>query len=426
MKYAEETMNENKTKRAIVILASGRTGSSLLMQILHRLGMSVSAELTSASEQNVMGGYEDRNIFEIQTEFLRILKTNQYLPLPENWRQNPAIKAKKDQLSTIIQDEISKLDTIWGFKDPRTVLFLPLWIQIFNSLKLVPRYVLAVRSPQASVISYSRQYNHSKELSELFWLHKNCSALHHTGGNCYIVHYEDWFTQPYETAQGLLKYTGIDQYFTGNVDEALKEVIKPNLNRAVHGDYEVQNGYVLKLYDVLKQCRGDGFDRTRLMDAVMEVRRVMNGFKGWYLETQNQKYQLSKASEEELSAIKTKHERSVQEKDKRISDMEQNLQKITLQNNEYLKQIKDLQDETESLRVKLISAPKLQKQLPPQNYSRSTSVDKLEQKLSEVHNSYSYRLGQVFVSAVARPGKNTFMLPFRFLKIVFEFLFFRK
>jgi hypothetical protein len=421
-------MNENKTKRAIVILASGRTGSSLLMQILNRLGMSVSAELTSASEQNVMGGYEDRNIFEIQTEFLRILKTNQYLPLPENWRQNPAIKAKNDQLSTIIQDEISKSGTIWGFKDPRTVLFLPLWIQIFNSKRIVPCYVLAVRSPQASVISYSRQYNRSEEISELFWLHKNCSALYHTGGNCYIVHYEDWFTQPNETAQGLMKYTGVDRHFTGNLEDALKEVIKPSLNRAVHGDYKVQNDYVLKLYDILKECRGDEFDRTRLMDAVKEIRRVMNGFKGWYLETQNEQYRLSKVSEEERSAIKTKHERSLQEKDKQISDMEHNLQKITLHNNEYLKQIKDLQDETENLRVKLISAMKVRVKRPPapRNFNVLADVKKLEQELSEVHNTYSYRIGQVFVSAVARPGKNTFMLPFRFLKIVFEFLFIRK
>jgi hypothetical protein len=54
------------------------------------------------------------------------------------------------------------------------------------------------------------------------------------------------------------------------------------------------------------------------------------------------------------------------------------------------------------------------------------NVKNLRKELSEVHNTYSYRLGQVFVSAVARPGKNTFMLPFRFTKIIIEFLFARK
>jgi septal ring factor EnvC (AmiA/AmiB activator) len=106
--------------------------------------------------------------------------------------------------------------------------------------------------------------------------------------------------------------------------------------------------------------------------------------------------------------------------------LEQDLHEITLQNNEYLKQIKDLHDEMENLRVRLSSTQKKQKKSPAQNSIVSPKVKRLEQQLSEVHNTYSYRLGQAFVSAVARPGKNTFLMPFRFIKIIFDFLFSRK
>ena len=436
-------MTKNPTRRAVVILAAGRTGSSLLMQILQRLGMSVSAEMTPASEQNIMGGYEDMRVFTIHSQILRLLNASQYFPLPENWMETSGIKTKQDELSNIIKDEITKSSTIWGFKDPRTALFLPLWIQIFNSQKIVPCYFLAVRSPEASVASYSKQYNRDKQISELFWLYKNCTALYHTGGNCHIVHYEDWFTRPGELAQELLKYSGLDQFFTGDVDECLKEVIKPNLNRAGFQEHQIQNEHVLKFYDVLKDCKGNDFDRESLMGVVNKSRKAMDDFKGWYLEAQRKtdelhivlERDLKKKFKDQIKALEAEHEKALQKMEERTTDMEHDLHEITLQNNGYLKQIKDLHDEKENLYFNLSSIQNNQKQTkklkkswikpkqaPVQKVNAPATARRLVPEEFDLRNTYSYRLGQVFVSAVARPGKNTVMLPFRFIRILFEFL----
>ena len=55
--------------------------------------------------------------------------------------------------------------------------------------------------------------------------------------------------------------------------------------------------FVIKLYNVLKDCKGNEFDRVRLMAIVKECRTAMNGFKGWYLEAQKLMIQEKKFKE---------------------------------------------------------------------------------------------------------------------------------
>jgi chromosome segregation ATPase len=123
----------------------------------------------------------------------------------------------------------------------------------------------------------------------------------------------------------------------------------------------------------------------------------------------------------------------------RATDLETDLQQLTLQNNDYLKEIKDLHDEIESVRIRLKSFQNKpaqtnnanKKKQPPRQPAQQAQgfpakVKKLERKVFDLRTSYSFRIGQTFVNAVAKPGINTIMLPFRFIGLVFEFIFVRK
>ena len=441
-------MAENISKQAIVVLGAGRTGTSLAMQVLHQLGMTVSDTMTPPSEQNQMGGFEDTEIFSLQSELLDVLQTNQLYPLPDGWLSNPEVMAKKKQLADIVQNRIANAQTIWGFKDPRTALFLPLWFQVFNPHKIVAQYILAVRSPVSTIRSLKTQYAQGEEISELFWLHKNCAALTHTGSNVFIVHYEDWFTRPVELARELLATTGLDAYFSGDVQQTVQEVIKPQLNRAAyHETYAVQNEYVVKLYDALQDCRGDDFDRDRLMSVVQECSMAIRGFKGWYVEAQKhlaRQNQLSKRLEKTKSSQNNEH---VQQ----IKDLKRQLQETTSQNNEHVQQIKDLHEEKEELRITLSSSMKELKkakqdkdnaikkikdfeqgEVPVPNRQQGVNSNapvsghKWQKEVHALRNSTSFRLGQALVNAVVKPGKNTVLMPFRVVKILFEDVFARQ
>jgi hypothetical protein len=380
-------MTDNKQKKIIVVLGAGRTGTSLLMQILQRLSMVVSEKMTPPSEQNIDGGFEDTDVFSIQSEMLAVLGTNQLIPLPDGWQDNDELNAPRKQLERIITQRIENAKTIFGIKDPRTSLFLPIWKRIFNSNKIVPVYLLAIRKPESTIRSLKTQYSFRESVSELFWLHKNCDALAQTGANCYIVHYEDWFTRGEELASELLKVTGLDAYFNeSSIADVLKEVVKENYNRSIYTEYEIQNEYVSSLYSALQQCRGKDFDRAPLMQAVQECQRGMNSFKGWY----QLAFDAGQADVQGQGALT-----------RRNKSLEVDLKKVVTHNNKQLKEIKGLRDDVEVLR---------------------SQVDQSRQRLRMLQDSLFFRLRDLLSDAIRRPGVNTILMPFRVIKLVSGYL----
>jgi hypothetical protein len=415
-------MPNKKAIKVIVVLSPGRSGTSLLMKALVAMGMNLSESVIPGSEGNPEGFFEDAEIVEVHKELLQNLNTNSVLPLPVDWlNSKPAIQAKH-KLQKIIENRLQESSGIWGFKDPRTASFLPLWIRILNSPGIVPVFILAIRDPANVAASMKRQIGRKEVITELQWLQRTTNALYHTAANCYIVHFEDWFTRPVELAQGLLEYTELNQYFSSNLEDALKDVIKPNLHRAFYYDYTVQNDYVIRLYEALKACRGTDFDRKKLSVVVKESRKIMNSFKGWYVEAQN--YLRRRLKHTDMEKLVLENDRLLKEN----KDYFEQMEKLVLNNNHLLKENKDYFEQIENLRKHFYSIQnKRERYKASKQIKISTSnIDALQKEIHKLRSSYSYRLGQVFVSAIARPGKNTFMLPFRFIKIVFEFLFARK
>jgi hypothetical protein len=338
------------------------------------MGMRLSENMIPGSVSNPEGFFEDVEIVEVHKALLQNLNTHPALPLPDGWLESEPAKKARPKLRKIIKNRLQESNAIWGFKDPRTASFLPLWIQVLNITGTVPVFVLAVRDPAEVATSLKRQINREEAITELQWLQRTTDALYHTSTDCYIVHFEDWFTRPFELAQGLLEYTGLHQYFSGDLEVALKDVIKPNLNRAIYDDYTVQNEYVIKLYEVLKDCREAKFDRQKLMAEVKKSRKAMNGFKGWYLQERKKHDQLSKVLkrdfekateqyEKRIKELKAEHERSLQQKDERIKALEADLEKMVLRNNRLLRESKDYFEQIENLRKNISHKKKMRTRL---------------------------------------------------------------
>ena len=444
-------MNSNLSNKVIVVLGAGRCGTSLVMQILSRLGMSVSESLVPAKAHNPEGPMEDQDLANIYDNFLLPkIGSKRFLPLPSNIAFNEFQNSLQKKFEKILVKNINTSNTIWGFKDPFTSIILPVWFSVFNSASVTPIFLVSVRDPAHSAVSRFKHFSVDKSTGELAWLVNYCDALHHTAADCFIIHYEDWFSRPVDLAQELLSYTGLDQYFTGNIDKAIKGFVKPNLNRAVYEEYEVQNECVRKLYAVLKDCRGNEFDRERLMAVVKECRNAMNGFKGWYMEAQkyigqqaqtrglldkerarteelelrlvkeqeikkNEILQLAhkkgvleqekekalkenqeqlkhlseelnqsrKRFEEQNKEIQSLYEQPLLEKDKRIAAMQVELHDIIVENNKYLKQLKDLSDELHGLRSNLSS---MQNELAQVKQEKEKTLKENKDQLKGLHD----------------------------------------
>lgn len=251
------------SRPVVVVLGSGRSGTSLLMQVLAALGLRVSEKLIEARRDNPEGFFEDAPIVRAQADLLRALGAWPYHPLPPDWLERPETAAAKEKLRVVLREHITQPGT-WGFKDPRTATFLPLWQELFAEARIEPRHILALREPGKIIRSFMQVYGTPADVAEAVWLRRTCDAIWHTRADCHIVHYEDWFSRPVEVAAGLARHVGLPE----PVPDALGAIIRPDLNRA-GGTFEaLRDPHAQALHRALGACRGGEFGREGLLRAV--------------------------------------------------------------------------------------------------------------------------------------------------------------
>ena len=253
----------------VVVLGSGRSGTSLLMQVLVGLGLQVSEGLIAARRDNPEGFFEDAGIVRAQADLMRALGAWPYHPPPAGWLTAPSALAAADLLKTLLRERLARAAGLWGFKDPRTAAFLPLWRALFDELGLAPRYVLALRDPGSIVQSFMAAYATPAEVAERIWLQRTADALWHTRAACHVVHYEDWFSRAREQVQGLARFTGLGQ--AGEADP-LRDIVRPDLNRSARAGHALGDPAARALHAALSDCRGDDFDRAALLRVVAACR----------------------------------------------------------------------------------------------------------------------------------------------------------
>jgi hypothetical protein len=141
-----------------------RSGTSLVMSWLERCGVQVSnGHLVPSSIGNKRGHFEDVDFVE-----LHISAINQVFPQAKGW-----VITSKDQLSSICLDVVRQQKliqtrnnaySIWGWKDPRTVLFLEDWRQLIPDLK-----VLMIWRPCSIVVDSLMRRNHQRK-EKVVWI----------------------------------------------------------------------------------------------------------------------------------------------------------------------------------------------------------------------------------------------------------------
>ena len=141
-------------------------------------------------------------------------------------------------------------------------------------------------------------------------------------------------------------------------------------------------------------------------------------------------------SQDELKTGKRKpNEESDPSSEERIKALEHKLEELTLENNRIVMEQKDLFDEAEHLRRKIAAISRVRAM--PGAEAASVSADKeapisllsvaqeyrpiySTQEAIELRYSYSYRLGRILLDAVCRPGKNTLLMPYYLVQLVWD------
>lgn len=272
-------------REVVVVLGVGRSGTSLAMQALKNLGVRVSENLIPPDVSNPRGFYEDADIVEIHKNLLSALATSPAMPLPEGWMNRPEAKRALKELKAIVEANVSQGQGPWAFKDPRTATFLPLWILLFNQLKIVPRFILAVRRPEAVIESFAQQYGNDQAFAELIYLQRTLDALHYTSTDCFILSYERWFEGPAEALQEMAEFV-----FQCSTDiEGVELPVLQRLKRSSDVSVSIQTPLVKELYGIIAAFDRDASLHGELVACVRRLRAILWTFEPWWVFAARQK-----------------------------------------------------------------------------------------------------------------------------------------
>ena len=154
----------------LVIGGMHRSGTSLLASLFDGAGVSVGARLLGAGNGNDVGHFEDLDFYEFHQ---RALLGN---GLPAEGFTADAIPVVPEPMraeATTLVEIRRRQGGVWGWKDPRTILFLEFWADLLPDAS----FVFVFRRPWEVVDSFFRRgdpaFVYNPALAARVWLHYN-------------------------------------------------------------------------------------------------------------------------------------------------------------------------------------------------------------------------------------------------------------
>jgi GT2 family glycosyltransferase len=274
--------------RPVVVVITGvhRSGTSLLAQILHQLGVGLGDSLELAPwPANADGHWEHSEIWRTQEALLESLGRGFYtprsvLPLPEGWWRDPAVEPFKERLAGIAREELRKSPGPWGFKDPRSLLLAPMWREILDGLGVARAWAISVRHPLEVARSLATRDGTSAAHGELMWLAYHLSfARHLEGERVAVVAHDAWFETPAATARQLLARLGLEWSGTEEaLSGALARIVKPSLRHHERGSEKAGSSLAEETFRRLTERAPSPPDfpaLRRLLHPIEEAQRIL-------------------------------------------------------------------------------------------------------------------------------------------------------
>jgi hypothetical protein len=144
----------------VVVIGSGRSGTSLVSGILQRLGCLVVQPEVPADASNPRGFAESQWVVDFHARLLRAVRVQTADARPDAWARTAQACLDTDVRETLrrwLEPHFAESSTIL-VKDPRLSWFLPLWRRVAHDLDATPLLLTMLRHPAAVVDSKQRNY----------------------------------------------------------------------------------------------------------------------------------------------------------------------------------------------------------------------------------------------------------------------------
>jgi len=187
----------------LIVLGMSRSGTSLLMQVLHNAGFDCGSDFIASNENNLKGYFERMPVMGYNISLLEeAAGTNQTLfPLPTKEEIEQLVGQKPPPITFPKHD--------YAVKDPRFSLTLPVWLPHLEDYDL--RIIFARRDETAIVESLVRAYNLDMPTGRSItreYLNRARDVIERYDLKHTEIYYEDWFENPQRNLQNLEELIG--------------------------------------------------------------------------------------------------------------------------------------------------------------------------------------------------------------------------
>jgi len=211
-------------KKTVVVLGMHRSGTSLTAGLLQILGVDMGQQLLPANQFNTKGYFEDTDFVDLNEEILKETGGSWYKP-PSEERVKGAGEVLGNKIKYLITKKQNAPNQIWGWKDPRTALFLNLYYNYLNN----PYFIVCLRNPyevanslaerdELSVLDSLNLFNiYSEKIVNFF--------KKHSGNKLMFLSFEDLIKNPIEQSKKLSEFIGIK--FNSEMGKNILNLITP-------------------------------------------------------------------------------------------------------------------------------------------------------------------------------------------------------
>lgn len=224
----------------VCVVGMHRSGTSALTRVLNLLGVYLGerdAMMEAHAKDNPTGYWEMRRLEEVHRRVLADVGIDDVSaePLPENWMRGPGAQAAMAEIRRVVE-EVFVPRQLWGFKDPRAAILLPLWKQVLGELGIDVRYVVVARDPRHVAASLGRRTGAADtRIYQFAWHYSMLCALSHTrGAKRAFVSYRELLTDWRSALRRAIHDAELPLSVDANPEagRAIDEFLQPSLERS--------------------------------------------------------------------------------------------------------------------------------------------------------------------------------------------------
>ncbi|MGZ4436428.1 MAG: sulfotransferase family protein [Nocardioidaceae bacterium] len=154
------------TRRIVIVIGPGRSGTSTVAGALAKSGLEVPGKAIPGNETNPSGFYEPRWVVDFHRSLLERATVGTLDPSPDVLERMANATAKpqvRERLRTWLGDRLEE-QPLLVVKDPRTIWFRDLWVDTARELGVEPGFVTMLRHPAEVSASRQKYYTSAKDV----------------------------------------------------------------------------------------------------------------------------------------------------------------------------------------------------------------------------------------------------------------------